>query len=129
MIGYIVVIEIKSIGFVSKILNEFAEAEYEMKSTFSLTNHFAFGKWKDIIDCLTDCKFYTKYHIKGNELYIGKIEWSVSNGDVTASVLKVNTEEFDLKMFIKERENHSNVFDKFGEDFLERFPRIDTNAN
>jgi hypothetical protein len=129
MVAYIVVIEIKSIGFVSHIFNDFAQAEYEMKSTFSLTDHFEFGKWKDIIDCLSDSKAYTKYHINGNQGYVGKSKTSISNGDVTASVLKVDSQEFNLKMFIKERENHSNVFNEFSQEFLDRFPRIDTEAN
>ncbi|MDO9000551.1 MAG: hypothetical protein Q7W45_12350 [Bacteroidota bacterium] len=129
MTGYIVVIEIKKIGFVSRIYNDFAQAEREMNSTFSLTNHFEFGQWRDIIDCLSGCKAYSKYNINGNQVYVGKSKTSISNGDVTASVLKVDSQEFNLKMFIKERENHSNVFNDFSPEFLDRFPRIDTEAN
>lgn len=129
MKGYIVVVEIKNIGFLSRILNDFTEAEHDMKSIFSLTLHFEFGKWKDIIDCLSDSKRYTKYQINGNQLYVGKSVAGESNGEVTTSILEIDTETFNLGMFIKERENHSNVFDSFSDDFLDRFPRIDSEAN
>jgi hypothetical protein len=55
----------------------------------------------------------TSYTINGNCTYLGKMEFTKSDGHNSVSVVKVNPKNFSVKQFIKERENSSFLFDSF----------------
>jgi hypothetical protein len=128
---YIVVVEIENRGFIFDIFKELEKAKKQVDEVLKEAAKYSIYEMNEILGhflfSISEC-----YDIKGNQHYIGKCEVQVSNGVLTVSIIKIDN-TFNLKHFMKERENHSIAIsnkDEFKYDkLLEVFPKIDLNAN
>lgn len=118
---YLVIIEIQQLGFVSKIFDSFEIAKEFSNDIFRRTLKVPFGDWNGLIDFLSELK-YLRYECRGNHLHLSKYLNSSSNGEVSVSILGIDFSTFDIRSFIRERENHSIVFTDIPEEYLERYP-------
>lgn len=127
---YLIVAEIKTKGFVLKLYKNLADAKKNMEKTYALSLKYAFNEMYKIEK---ELDYFASYEIKGNVLYLSNPIYGYSNGHYSVSVIKINLNHFCLKTFIRERENHSDVFDDCSDDRLDKlcelFPNIDLIAN
>lgn len=131
MIQYLIVAEINRNGFVLELQNNYVEAELYIERIFNLSDEFGIFEMNKVKNKL---EYFASYQISGNELYLSKIKRSISNGVYTVSIVKIDLNNFCLKTFIKERENHSSVFtiEKYPKQLdklAELFPNINLVAN
>ena len=127
---YLIIAEVNKTGFITEFKNTFEEADdYCNELFFSLTNITA-HKMETIAHVLKQ-RGYISYKIKGNALYFGKCRSSTTNGEFTVSVAEVDLRTFCLQKMLKERENHSIVFEyeQLNDEFIDKFPSIDLIAN
>ena len=130
-IQYLIVAEINRMGFLLELQNNYVEAELYIEHIFNLSDEFSIFEMNNVEKKL---KYFASYQISGNELYLNKIKRSISNGVYTVSIVKIELNNFCLKTFIKERENHSSVFtiEKYPKQLdklAELFPNINLVAN
>lgn len=125
---YLIIAEIKNKGFVMRAMADEVEAKTYSDKLLKLSSGYQFD---GMFDVLKKINFITTYTIKGNQVYTGKTHLSVSDESYTVSVLKIDVNTFCLKTFIKERENHSIVFDhkELTGEFLDNFPNHSMIAN
>lgn len=117
---YLIVAEILKKGFILKITTDEKEAELFHQLIFDLSNKYPFGESHKIEKYLN---YLISYNIKGNEFFISNSFLTSSNGEFSVYVLKIATETFCLKSFIKERENNSIVFnmEELSSEYSEQF--------
>lgn len=120
LIRYLVVAEIGNRGFILKTFSSKGLAEYYHQKMFDLKEEYSLEKIESKL------KYISSYNINGNEVYIENVELTTSDGVYTVSVVKINLENFCLKSFVRERENHSTVFDydTSTPEELEKFNKI-----
>jgi hypothetical protein len=127
---YLILMELDREGFILDIVDFFEDAKWIVDEIFNLSEQVAYSE----IITKARIKPIASYEINGNELYTGRIQYGQSNGLLSVSVMKIDTDKFCIKSFISERRNHSSVFDyeKY-EDELERlaekFPKFQHGAN
>lgn len=127
---YLIVIEIDRLGIITEYFSSLSDAQIFSKKTFSFFEGFHSNEIEKAIRVLKKQE-YLSYRINGNQMYLGKTRYTLSNGEITISIIDVDKSVFCSKSFIKERENHSSVFNEIDmdENFLERFPNINIIAN
>lgn len=130
-VKYLIVAEIENKGFLLKIEDNFEKAESFAQYIYSLSDEFYIYEMDKVEQKL---KYFSFYKINGNEIYLKKIKTSISNGVYTVSVVEIDLNNYCEKTFIKERENHSSVFDfeKYPKELdrlAELFSEIDLVAN
>lgn len=117
-IKYLFVIEIENKGFIIEQMDDEKGAEIRYKRILEILNQHPYSKYYNI---LQNPKNIASYTIKGNQNNLTDVFLSSSIGTCTISVIKIDTNTFSLKSFIKKRENnpvfvvkknHSLVFDK-----------------
>ena len=129
-IKYLVILEIERLGFILNSSDSFLKSEEIMKKTFSLANKLEF---KNMVELIPFFRFKNtiEYEIRGNVVYFPNVITCISNGLLTVSIVKIDLNTFNLEFFVKERENHSIVFDyeQLEDEFVEKFPNLDLIAN
>jgi hypothetical protein len=127
---YLIVVEIDRTGFITEFRTSFEEAESLSEELFNYVNMFEFKDREKIIPILKQ-RDYRTYQIKGNQIYFPCAKSSITDGFCTINVLEIDLNTFCLEKLIKERENHSMVFEieTFTEEFMEKFPKLDLIAN
>ena len=130
-IKYLIIAELDQCGFLLQFMDDCEEAKLYADIIFNASMNYPYSEMYIVED---ELDYFASYTINGNELYIGNFIYGHSNGAYTVSVMKIDMDKFCLKVFIKERENHSTVFDyienqeKF-ERILETFPDFGFYAN
>jgi hypothetical protein len=128
-IKYLIIAEIDRTGFITEFRNTFKEAEFFAAKLKHIGEFDSYTETDKIINALKK-RNYISYHINGNQLCFGKIRIAFTDGLYSVSVGEIDMNTFCLKTLIRERENHSRVFDDNIDDaFLEKFPNIDLIAN
>lgn len=128
-IKYLIIAEIGRTGFITEFKNTLKEAELFAAKLKHIGNFDSYTETEKIINALKQ-RNYISYHINGNRLCFGKIKIAFSDGLYDVSVTEVDMKTFCLKTLIRERENHSIVFDgELSDEFLEKFPHPDLIAN
>ena len=125
---YLIVVELGNKGFVLTVIDDRGNAESYCEKLSSLSNNYPFNEMYKIEAKL---KYITSYNIKGTQIYIEKVDYCSSNGEFSVYALKIEVNTFCLKSFIKERENHSSVFDnaEITEIAQIEFPNMNPIAN
>lgn len=119
-IKYLIVAEIYKKGFILKIIDGKKEALSFLQKTSEISSCYSFAQMNKVEEKL---EYIASYKINGNTDYVGKYIKSISNGAYTVSVLQIDINTFCLKSFIRERENHSSVFEleQLSEEFSEHY--------
>ena len=117
-------------GYFLDIMDCFEEAKWFVDKVFNLSEEVAYSE----IISKAKIKPIAAYEINGNEMYSGRTSYGTSNGLLTLSVMKIDTDVFCMKTFIGERRNHSSVFDyeeyeKEHDRLAEKFPKFQHGAN
>lgn len=128
-IKYLIIAEIDRTGFVTEFKNTFKEAELFAAKLKHIGDFDSYTETEKIITALKQ-RNYISYHINGNQLCFGNIKIAFSDGLYDVSVSEVDMKTFCLKTLIRERENHSIVFDdELSDELIEKFPHLDLIAN
>lgn len=124
---YLVIAEVERQGF---IMGRFKKYWPAVELANELLLYGELFPWKEpekIILQLQNRKV-KEYPIKGNQLYFDKGIYGSTDGKYSVIVLPINTKNFSLETFIRERENHSIVFSpeqywaKKWSGYFENFP-------
>jgi hypothetical protein len=105
---YLIIAEIERKGFLLDSTDNLVEAGTFAELVFHLSDEFSIYEMHLVERKLN---YFASYNINGTEVYVGKSLRSISNGVYSVSILKIDPATFSLEIFIKERENHSTVFD------------------
>lgn len=129
-IKYLIIVEIERTGFITEFKNTYEEASASAENLMNYTGGLDSETVKKKVISFMRQRNYISYHINGNQLYFGKVRRSLSDGIITISIAEIDMKTFCLKTLIRERENHSIVFDdEINDELLEKFPNIDLIAN
>lgn len=108
---YIVIAEGQKNGFVIGCYFSKLIAEGMASKIFSLSKQFNTSDDDSIIHVLEE-RGHRAYKINGCVEYCNKCYYCESNGSFTVSIFEIKSfSDLSLDMFIKERENHSDVYD------------------
>lgn len=128
-IKFLIIAEINKTGFITEFRNSLEEAKTFAEELSCIGSLDSYTESEKIMNALKQKK-YISYQIKGNQLYFGKVKYAITDAMYTVSVTEIDMKTFCLKTLIRERENHSIVFDGVLDDkLLEKFPQIDLIAN
>ena len=127
---YIVIIEIDRKGLIAKELSSFGRAKEYLEGIFKIADQYNIEEMYKIESRID---YLETYSINGTELYFGKSVYSCSNGVLSVYILE-KTKEFNINLFIKERENYSSTIGSESdsqsfEKLLEKFPNLSVGSN
>ena len=126
----LIIVEIERTGFITEFCDTYEEASTRAENLMNTAGNLDTEEKKERVISFLRNRNYTSYHINGNHIWCGKYRQCLSDGILSISVLEVDMKFFCLKTFIRERENHSEVFDGIlSDELLEKFPQIDLIAN
>lgn len=127
---YMILVENKNKGFILKFMDDEEEVKIYCNQLFNLSREYPFGEMEEVINKF-DC--IASYVVNGNQIYTLKsITCSIagsSDGDYSVSAIKIDINIFCLKTFIRERENHSTVFNNYDFEDENQVDKIDKIAN
>lgn len=110
-IKYLVIAEGYGKGFVVGCYFSKKIAEAMASKIFSLSKQIVTDEEVGILQIIAD-RGYRSYSVNGAVEYCDKCYYCESNGYFTVSIFELKSfSDFRLDMFIKERENYSNVYD------------------
>ncbi len=126
---FLIVAELDRKGFMLKIEDSLKKAMAFSERTFMLSKEFCYDDMYKIEYKLNP---FAKYEVSGNVMCLSKFKSSTTNGFYSVTVVEIELK--NLKMFIRERENLSIVFDYdlYDEEIsrlIELFPAFDMFAN
>ena len=122
MTKYLIIAELETKGYIIGTVNSLSSARKKTNKIFDLSNQFSFHELHLFHPYLSQ---YQSYEIKGNAMYCGKGKECISNGLLSTYILEIDSDNFSMKQFIKEREGTSYAI----EDDDEKLPEIFIYAN
>lgn len=127
---FIIISELDRFGFVFGILDNLEDAKSIVDKIF---DHSSLAPFEETFTMLKR-KAIASYSINGNEIHNIKSEYGHFGGSFNIAVIKIGSNINSLRIFIKERENYSWVFDfdDYENEFerlAELFPSLDIGAN
>lgn len=108
---YLVIVEVEQMGFVVGFKRKYWDAVTLAKSILAIRDVFGWNEADKLQNQLISSG-YKPYSIKGNQLYFEKFVWVTTDGQCSVCLVKTYSNKFCLQTFIRERENHSIIFDK-----------------
>jgi hypothetical protein len=124
---YLVIAEVERTGFVAGCYKKYLKAVELANELLLYGELFPWCESDKIIGQLRNRSF-NEYPVKGNQIYFDKGIYGSADGKYSVMVIQINNSHFDLNVFIKERENHSIVFDsetccdKRWNSYFDKFP-------
>lgn len=115
---YMIVAEFVNVcGFIVAYKKNMKSADKLAKEFF---NEFSFQEPLTVIEKIP---FIHKYTLNENSLYLGRTKSDRTNGELSVSVVKINSKKFCPNFFIKERQNNPFVLGLFkeGNTYFELF--------
>lgn len=127
---YFVLVEAERTAFITDY-SDYESTRVLANKLISLANMFCSVDELEKIVSILERKNYTSFKMDGTNIHFENSETSISNGIYSVSIVRVD-EEFCLKSFIKERQNHSELFtvDKITHGYVDLdFPPYNRIAN
>lgn len=131
---YLVIAEVERTGFVAGCFKKYWSAVELANQLLLYRELFQWSESEKIIAQLRNQRF-KEYSIKGNQIYFDKGIYGSTDGKYSVSIILTHVREFRISTFIRERENHSIVFnfeqhwDKRFSKYFEIFPSSIHKAN
>jgi len=107
---YLVIAEVERTGFIVGFFKKYLSA-VELANELLLLGEFFPWSESEKIKIQLRNRNLREYQIKGNQIYFDKGIYGSTDGKYSVLVLPADKREFNLEIFIKERENYSIVFE------------------
>ena len=127
---YLVISELVKLGFIHGTYDSLEQAKLVVDVIFNSSNQLSYNETQVILKS----KSIESYEIKGHEIHNVESEYGHFNGFYSVCVVQIKSGTNSIKIFIKERENYSWVFEyeKYEDEFErlgELFSSFDIGAN